>query len=146
MIDAGGERSGEPDSQSTGDEFLATLGHELANPLAAVRHALAILRRVGFSDPTLHWAVELTERQVEHMTRLVRAFLDVGRLNHGQIRLDKQRVFVADVIRRVLSRVVLSRFGPSRRVPVVSPCGRCIHARSPGDEMSGFFLPSAADG
>ncbi|HEU0204063.1 MAG TPA: hybrid sensor histidine kinase/response regulator [Burkholderiaceae bacterium] len=105
MVDAGGERSGVPDSQSAGDEFLATLGHELANPLGAARHALAIMRRVGFSDPTLHWAVELTERQVEHMTRLVRGFLDVGRLNHGKIRLDKQRVLVADVIRRAVETI-----------------------------------------
>jgi two-component sensor histidine kinase/CheY-like chemotaxis protein len=105
MIDAGGERSGVPASEAARDEFLATLGHELANPLGAVRHALAIMRRVGPRDPTLDWAVEISERQVEHMARLIRGYLDVGRLNHGKIRLDKQTVLLADVIRRAVETV-----------------------------------------
>lgn len=69
------------------DEFLATLAHELRNPLAPIRYALAILRRDP--DPaSSRDAKDVIDRQVTHMGRLIDDLLDVSRINQGLIRLD----------------------------------------------------------
>jgi PAS domain S-box-containing protein len=73
------------------DEFLATLAHELRNPLAPIRTALAILRlKEGPADPELRAAQEIMERQVGHLVRLVDDLLDVSRITFGKIGLRCQ--------------------------------------------------------
>jgi CheY-like chemotaxis protein/two-component sensor histidine kinase len=69
------------------DTFLATLSHELRNPLAPIRNALAIM---GVSDEVpmrRTWAREVIERQTSHLTRLVDDLLDVSRITSGKLRL-----------------------------------------------------------
>jgi PAS domain S-box-containing protein len=80
------------------DEFLAMLAHELRNPLAPVRNAVALLRLGGTSAADRCWAAEVIERQVRHLSRLVDDLLDVSRIRRGKIRLQKQPVALAEVV------------------------------------------------
>jgi len=79
------------------DEFLATLAHELRNPLAPVRNGVAILRRLapsGANDLTL----SMMERQLGHLVSLLDDLLDVSRISVGKIELRRERVNVAQAI------------------------------------------------
>ncbi len=78
------------------DEFLATLGHELRNPLAAISASAEILRR-GPSGDAGGAAVGIIARQVEHLHRLLNDLLDVARTIYGKMTLDRQVVSLADV-------------------------------------------------
>jgi signal transduction histidine kinase len=81
------------------DEFLATLAHELRNPLAPIRNSLHILRLSGRSDPTLDQVSEILERQVGHLVRLVDDLMEVSRITRGKVELRLEPVELAAVIR-----------------------------------------------
>jgi PAS domain S-box-containing protein len=72
------------------DEFLATLAHELRNPLAPILNAAQFLRHRPAADGTARSAVEIVERQARHMSRLVDDLLDVSRISRGKIALRRQ--------------------------------------------------------
>jgi PAS domain S-box-containing protein len=74
------------------DEFLATLAHELRNPLAPIRNAVAILAKKHALDPELAWSREVIERQVEQMSRLIDDLLDIARIAGGKLLVRKERV------------------------------------------------------
>ena len=80
------------------DAFLATLGHELRNPLAPIRTAVEILRRTMAAEPAAQRAQQVIERQVEHMTRLVDDLLDVSRITRGLIRIQREPVSLQQVL------------------------------------------------
>lgn len=81
------------------DEFLATLAHELRNPLGPIRSAAAVLARQHAGAPTVaQKAVSIIERQVSHLTRLVDDLLDVSRINHGKVRMRCEAVRLEEVI------------------------------------------------
>ncbi len=80
------------------DEFLAMLSHELRNPLAPIRNALEVIRRIAPADPKFTWAGEVMDRQVRQMTRLVEELLDVARISQGKIQLNKEPLNLAIVI------------------------------------------------
>ena len=80
------------------DEFLATLAHELRNPLASIRNAVELLRIKNPSDPELRDARDIIDRQVHQMTRLVDDLLDVSRLTSGKVTLQKARVSLEAVV------------------------------------------------
>jgi PAS domain S-box-containing protein len=73
------------------DEFLALLAHELRNPLAPIRYALATSRKAGRTLEQQKRAEEVIERQVAHMSRLLDDLLDVSRITHGTLELKKSR-------------------------------------------------------
>lgn len=79
------------------DEFLATLAHELRNPLAPVRNGLAVLKLAPSMEATVRTR-EIMERQVEHMVRLIDDLLDVSRITSGKVQLKKERVDVRTVL------------------------------------------------
>ena len=79
------------------DEFLATLAHELRNPLAPVRNAVQVMRLKGLSTPESKWGYELIDRQVQAMSRLIDDLMDVSRINQGKLELRRERVDVAAV-------------------------------------------------
>jgi signal transduction histidine kinase len=81
------------------DEFLATLAHELRNPLAPLRNSLHILRMSGDSGPASERIHEMMERQINHMVRLVDDLLEVSRITRGKIELRRERVELAAVLR-----------------------------------------------
>lgn len=80
------------------DEFLAMLSHELRNPLAPIRNAIEVIRRVLSPDPRLAWAADITDRQVRHLTKLVEELLDVARISQGKIALQLESVDLLAVI------------------------------------------------
>jgi signal transduction histidine kinase/ActR/RegA family two-component response regulator len=84
------------------DAFLAMLGHELRNPLAPLRNAVEVMRRLGLTDPKLDWARAVIDRQVAHMTRLVDDLLDVSRVSRGRITLRMEPVALAEVVVRAV--------------------------------------------
>jgi PAS domain S-box-containing protein len=81
------------------DEFLATLAHELRNPLAPIRNSLHIFRMAGIQDPTVARVCDMMERQVAHMVRMVDDLLEVSRISRGKIELRRERVELAGVLR-----------------------------------------------
>lgn len=84
------------------DEFLATLAHELRNPLAPIRNSLHVLRMSGGSGLASERVLEMMERQVGHMVRLVDDLLEVSRITRGKIDLRKQRVELSAVLRSAI--------------------------------------------
>ena len=80
------------------DEFLATLAHELRNPLAPLRNAADVLRLPGASETQRANACALLERQLAHLTRLVDDLLDLSRIQRGEITLRPERLEVADIV------------------------------------------------
>lgn len=79
------------------DEFLATLAHELRNPLAPIRNGLQIIQLQG-AEGTVEQARSMMERQLIQMTRLVDDLLDVSRVTTGKLRLQRERVELRSVI------------------------------------------------
>src|ERR1700743_520538 len=80
------------------DEFLATLAHELRNPLAPLRHGLDILRRTPDGEGAAG-ILDTMDRQLAHLVRLIDDLLDVSRVSQGKITLRKETIAAADVIR-----------------------------------------------
>jgi signal transduction histidine kinase len=81
------------------DEFLATLAHELRNPLAPIRNSLHILRMTACNDMTAERVCEMMERQVNHMVRMVDDLMEVSRITRGLIELQKEETDLAAIIR-----------------------------------------------
>ena len=78
-------------------EFLATLAHELRNPLAPVRTGLQVLKLTRNADAAER-AREMMDRQLAHMVRLIDDLLDVSRITRGKIDLRRERVDLKDVV------------------------------------------------
>jgi signal transduction histidine kinase len=83
------------------DEFLATLAHELRNPLAPLRMGLDLLLRKSPPDDAKR-TLTVMNRQLDHMVRLIDDLLDVARISGGQLSLKKQRINVATAIQTAL--------------------------------------------
>ncbi len=80
------------------DEFLATLAHELRNPLAPIRQAAAIARNEQATDAQKRWSNNVIERQVQHMSLLLDDLLDVSRITHGTLQLRKQDTDLQSIV------------------------------------------------
>lgn len=81
------------------DEFLATLAHELRNPLAPVRNSLQLLRLANGNSGLIDQSCNILERQVAQMVRLVDDLLDVARITRGKLDLRREPVELAAVVR-----------------------------------------------
>jgi len=79
-------------------EFIAMLSHELRNPLAPIRNAVAVLDRSG-GTPVASWAADVIGRQVSHLARLVDDLLDVSRITSGKIRLENAALELNTLVR-----------------------------------------------
>jgi signal transduction histidine kinase len=80
------------------DEFLATLAHELRNPLAPIRQATRIASMPGVSEAQLRWSNDIIRRQTQHMAMLLDDLLDVSRITLGKLELRKAPIELAAVI------------------------------------------------
>lgn len=81
------------------DEFLATLAHELRNPLAPIRNAIEILRLGTLEESELRQPIEIAARQVRHMSRLIDDLLDVARIANGKIELRLEPCELVGIVR-----------------------------------------------
>ncbi len=106
------------------DDFLATLAHELRNPLAPIRNAVAILGRKGALDPELAWGREVIGRQTEQMSRLIDDLLDIERISRGKFLVRKERIGLERAIDMALemSRPYINAAG--HRLSVLVPSER----------------------
>ncbi|WP_437565490.1 GAF domain-containing protein [Sorangium sp. So ce542] len=83
------------------DEFLATLAHELRNPLAPIRTGLEILKVAGSADQARK-ILDMIDRQIGHMVRMVDDLLDVSRITRGKVELRKERIELRAVLNSAL--------------------------------------------
>jgi len=90
------------------NEFIATLSHELRNPLAALSSAIQVLKmqEQGDANSVQARAREVLERQVAHLTSLVGDLLEVSRVTSGVVRLDKQRIDLVQLLRHAIETVL----------------------------------------
>jgi PAS domain S-box-containing protein len=95
------------------DEFLATLAHELRNPLAPLRNGLQIMRLAGGERGAVEKARSMMERQLGQLVHLVDDLLDLSRISRGKIELRKQRVELAGVVQQAVetSRPAIEQAG-----------------------------------
>ena len=107
------------------DEFLATLAHELRNPLAPIRNAAAVLLRSDLPDPKLRWGAEIINRQVRHMARLLEDLLDISRLSRNRLELRQESV--------ELIRVIESALETSR--PAIEANGHAVTLEAPSEPL-----------
>jgi PAS domain S-box-containing protein len=84
------------------DEFLATLAHELRNPLAPIRNSLQVMRLTGHDVFAVEKACALIERQVTQLVRLTDDLLDVSRISIGKMDLRKERIEVRSVLQSAI--------------------------------------------
>jgi signal transduction histidine kinase/PAS domain-containing protein/ActR/RegA family two-component response regulator len=80
------------------DAFLATLAHELRNPLAPIRNAVQLMQLTGAAEPALQAARDTIDRQLQHMVRLIDDLFDVSRITRNRLDLHKQPLELAEVI------------------------------------------------
>src|SRR5262249_55913208 len=80
------------------DEFLATLAHELRNPLAPIRYAIGAIELKAPPSPELDWAVRVIDRQTKQMARLIDDLLDVNRITRNTFELRRETVELGAII------------------------------------------------
>jgi PAS domain S-box-containing protein len=81
------------------DEFLATLAHELRNPLAPLRSALAVLESAVDRPAAFAATRDMMARQVDHLVRLIDDLLDVSRITRGKVELARRRIDLVEAVR-----------------------------------------------
>jgi signal transduction histidine kinase/CheY-like chemotaxis protein len=87
------------------NEFLATLAHELRNPLAPIRNALELMRLADGNDKLIERSRGVMERQLLQMVRLVDDLLEISRISTGKIELRKERIELAPVLQSAIETV-----------------------------------------
>ncbi len=80
------------------DAFVATLAHELRNPLGAIRNAVAVLQREGPQEGFVSQAVSIMDRQLTHVTQLVNDLYDFSRVTHGKVEFQHKVVDLATIV------------------------------------------------
>src|SRR5918994_5781510 len=93
------------DADRRKDEFLATLSHELRNPLAPIRNALELMRRAGHDATVSGRALEIMERQVQQLVRLTDDLLDVSRITRNRIELRRDRIDLRTVVSSAIETI-----------------------------------------
>ncbi len=87
------------------DEFLAMLAHELRNPLGPIATALHIIRLHGSNPDSARRAVDIADRQVKHLARLVDDLMEISRITRGKIVLKRQTVELEPILHRAVEAV-----------------------------------------
>jgi signal transduction histidine kinase/CheY-like chemotaxis protein len=90
------------DADRRKNEFLATLSHELRNPLAPIRSGLDLLKRAGYDRRLIMRTLKVIERQTDQIVHLVDDLLDISRITRGKIRLKQELIELGPVVRQVL--------------------------------------------
>ena len=107
------------------DEFLATLAHELRNPLAPLRNALTLLKATDCDQQTLRDTRDMMDRQLQQMVRLVDDLLDVSRITRDRIELRRESVLLSAAVQ---SAVEISR-------ELIDKAGHQLSVRLPGEPV-----------
>jgi two-component system sensor histidine kinase VicK len=94
--------SAQREAQRRKDEFLAVLAHELRNPLAPIRNAIALFGQPNTTPAQRERAQTIAERQFQHMARLLDDLLDVSRLTRGRVELKKEHVELRSLVQQAV--------------------------------------------
>ncbi len=108
------------------DEFLATLGHELRNPLAPLLTGLQLLKTTGTDGPHVQKVMGVMERQIDHLVRLVDDLLEVSRITRGLVEIHRDAIELTAVVR---SAIETSR-------PLVEAAGHELVVRVPTEPLT----------
>lgn len=100
------------------DEYLAMLAHELRNPLAAIANALAVLRQLPGIPPVGLETCHIAGEQLRHLRKLIDDLLDVSRISHGKITLQKTRVLLSTIVSHAVE--TMKPFLASRQIDLVT--------------------------
>jgi two-component system CheB/CheR fusion protein len=84
------------------DEFIATLGHELRNPLSVLATASLIFKMDGATGADLKRAADIIGRQVQQVTRLINDLLDIERIDNGKLQLDRRPLDLREIVTNTL--------------------------------------------
>ncbi len=105
------------------DNFIATLAHELRNPLAPISNAVRVMHHLAPADTQLTWCGEVIERQVRQMSRLLEDLLDVSRITRSKLSLRRETIQVRDIIDHAMeiARPWIDRGGQSLEVALSDP-------------------------
>ncbi|MBC7499928.1 MAG: response regulator, partial [Herminiimonas sp.] len=87
------------------DEFLATLAHELRNPLAPLTTGLKILKLAPTGGPAARKTLDVMERQLRHMVHLIDDLLDISRITNGKVELRSSRLTIQDVVAHAVEAI-----------------------------------------
>jgi signal transduction histidine kinase len=125
------------DAQQRKDEFLATLAHELRNPLAPIRNAVHLIRAAAEDPGRVAIACAIIDRQSQQMVRLVNDLLDLSRISRGTLELHREKVDLASVVQLAVETArpqiengkhQLTLDIPEQRIPVDVDRGRIAQA------------------
>ena len=105
IADTGRRAEALRDADQRKDEFLATLAHELRNPLAPLRNAVEILRMPQATPQMGARAIEMMDRQLQQMVRLVDDLLDVSRITTGKLMVRRSTIVMQDALRDAVDTV-----------------------------------------
>ena len=114
------------DADRRKDEFVATLAHELRNPLAPIRNAVYLLKKPQLEPEVLRNARDIIDRQLQHMVRLVDDLLEVSRITLGQVTLRQETVDLHDVFRDALDAIAPLVAKKGHRLDVNIPAGKLL--------------------
>jgi PAS domain S-box-containing protein len=109
-------------------EFIAMLAHELRNPLAPIRNAVALMARHGMPDALMESMRQTIDRQSLNLTRIVDELLDVNRVARGQLTVDRQAIDLRDVISRAVetSRPLIDAHGHRLHIGIADQPIECL--------------------
>jgi signal transduction histidine kinase/ActR/RegA family two-component response regulator len=105
--------------------FLATLSHELRNPLSSIRNAVEVMRLKGSVEPEVEWCRDVIDRQIAQLARLVDDLHDMSRISRNRLELRKEPILLSEVIERA---VETSR-------PLVEQCGHELILTVPSEPL-----------
>jgi two-component system CheB/CheR fusion protein len=103
------------------DEFLAMLGHELRSPLASIHNAVHLLSHQTQDAPARHKTHAMIERQVRRMTQLVNDLVDVSRITHGRLHLQRERIDLRQVVSKAVETLESDIEQRNHRLTTVLP-------------------------
>lgn len=103
------------------DEFLAVLAHELRNPLSPVQTGIEVLRLTEGIPPPALSPLNMMDRQMAHLVRLVDDLLDISRISRGKVTLRLETVDIADVIRKAVEATSVHLYAGKRKVSIELP-------------------------
>jgi CheY-like chemotaxis protein/two-component sensor histidine kinase len=113
------------------DEFLATLAHELRNPLAPIRQAVKVARSDAASATQRSWGLNVIDRQASHMAVLLDDLLDISRITRGQFTLQKDWIDIGSVVEAAMEAAQ----------PMIAAKGQHVRLIAPADSTTVFVDP-----
>lgn len=132
------KREAAEESDRRKDEFLATLAHELRNPLAPLRNALHLLQLSELRPDMVTKAHEMMNRQLQHMVRLVDDLMDVSRITRGKIDLRMENITLNEAIENAVdtARPLIEERNHKLKVDIRDPS---IHVKADLVRLSQIF-------